>query len=456
MLNLFSLIGVRLGKLAYYFGCIVQAIKHSVIEQGKSRSARLRILFTEGASLSARQTLYPLGGRYEIDVIDPDPLCQCRFSSFVRRFFRSPSFAKDPAAFLRFIDKLNREQKYDVVLPTHEQVYLLSRFRDPLSRRVGLAMPPFESLERLQNKAAFSRLLTELGLPQPETVSVFTRAELARAWQYPFYLKLPHSTGGSGVFLVESRPQLDERLSELERRGLFDGRSEILVQQPAKGVLSTVQTVFNRGELIGVHTFEARRLGVGGMSTARVSADHAIVREHAAHIGRHLDWHGAFFIDYFFDQATGRAEYIECNPRIGETVNAMLSGVNLPELLVRISLGESPQQQPPGRAGVLTHNQLMILMSAAYDGRPRSELRQEMRDCGAGRGLYANSEDELIRPADDRLARLPKFWITLQLLAYPAIARRIVSKTIENYALPEAAIVKIKALPLDLLEQAAR
>jgi hypothetical protein len=132
----------------------------------------------------------------------------------------------------------------------------------------------------------------------------------------------------------------------------------------------------------------------------------------------------------------------------------MLSGINLPELLARISCGESPPPEAPGRAGVLTHNILMILMSAAYEGQSRQTLRREIRECAAGRGIYENSEDELIRPREDPLSRLPRFWITLQLLARPAIARRIVSKTVANYALPESASEAIKQLPLDLLDRA--
>jgi hypothetical protein len=217
-------------------------------------------------------------------------------------------------------------------------------------------------------------------------------------------------------------------------------------------VLSTVQAVFNEGHLIGIHSFEARRLGVGGMSTARVSADHPVVREHIARLGSHLKWHGAFFIDYFYDGASGRPEYIEANPRIGEPVNAMLSGVNLPELLVRISLGESPQPVAPGRVGVRTHNLLMVLMSAAHEGQSRKALLREIRQCIGARGLYENSEDELIRTREDPLSRLPRFWIILQLLTFPKIARRIVAKTIANYALPESATQAIKNLPLDLLD----
>jgi hypothetical protein len=449
---------------AYLAGPDVQAIKHSVIEQDNpevaheapsrtsARGRRLRVLFTEGASLSARQALYPLGRRYEIDVMDPDPLCQCRFSSFVRRFIRSPSFAKQPAEFLRFLVRNVHDRQYDVVLPTHEQAYLLSRFRDALQSRMALAVPEFAALERMQNKAAFSRLLTELGLPQPETVILRSRSEVNQGWRYPFYLKLPHSTGGGGVFSIENADALDRRTIDLAQRKLFDDGEEILIQQPARGILSTVQAVFNHGRLIGIHSFEARRLGVGGMSTARVSADHPIVREHVARLGGHLNWHGAFFIDYFYDAASGRPQYIEANPRVGEPVNAMLSGVNLPELLVRISRGESPRPVPPGRVGVRTHNLLMVLMSAAYEGQHRKALLREIRQCIGGRGLYENSEDELIRPREDPLSRLPRFWIVLQLLAYPAIARRIVAKTIANYALPEAATKAIKNLPLNLLD----
>lgn len=413
---------------------------------------RLRILFTEGASLSARQTLYPLGPYHDIDVIDPDPLCQCRFSSYVRRFTRSPSFAKQPVEFLRFVFDLVRDGKYDVLLPTHEQTYLLSRFRDAFTPYVGLALPAFAAQQRLQDKAEFSRLLGELDLPQPEATIVRTRAELDRPWQYPLYLKLAHSTAGGGVFYVDSNSKLADEADRLVSRGLLQGAAEVLVQQPARGVLSTVQAVFDQGELIGVHCFESRRLGVGGMSTARTSADHPIVREHVERIGRHLGWHGALFIDYFYDRAAERPQYIEANPRIGETVNAMLAGVNLPQLLVRISRGERPPRAALGRFGVRTHNSLMILMSEAYFGGGRFALLRELRHCISRDELYVNGEDELTRTPEDRLSALPFAWTTLQLVAWPRIARRIVGKTVENYSLPQSATDDIKSLPVDFLE----
>ena len=91
---------------------------------------RLKILMTEGASLSARHSLYTLGKQHQVDVIDPNPLCQCRFSSLAHRWRRSPHYAKQPEEFLRFLAKTLRDEHYDVVLPPHEQVFLAQ----PLSR----------------------------------------------------------------------------------------------------------------------------------------------------------------------------------------------------------------------------------------------------------------------------------------------------------------------------------
>jgi predicted ATP-grasp superfamily ATP-dependent carboligase len=419
----------------------------------EENARRPRVLLTEGASLSARQVLYALGPDCDIDVLDPDPLCQCRFSSLVRRWIRSPSFASRPEEFLDFLIEILREENYDVLLPTHDQVYLLSRFGDALASHVGLALPDFASLEKLQDKARFKRLLDELGLPQPQSTIVRSRADLDRPWQFPLYLKLAHSTAGAGVFLIDDRPSLDRRIDQLERDGLFNGQNELLIQQPAAGVQATVQAVFDRGRIVGIHSFESRRLGIGGMSSARVSVDHPVVRDHVAHLGQHLAWHGALFLDYFFDHPSNRPQYIEANPRIGETVNALLSGVNLPDLLLRVSRGESPQQGPLGKTGVRTQSFFMILLSMALDGGGRWDLLREIRRFQSGRGLYENSQDELTRPGADPFSRLPRFWIAAQLLAWPGMARKIVAKTVKNYSLPESATESIKALPLDRLDR---
>lgn len=348
--------------------------------------------------------------------------------------------------FLHFLADQLQAETYDVLLPTHEQVYLLSRFRDVVGQTVGLALPEFSAMQRMQDKAQFTRMLDELGLPHPDTAYANTVAQLRGDWRYPCYLKLAHSTAGAGVFYLENQEQLEQRIAAIEQAGLLAGADEALIQQPARGQQASVQAVFDRGRMVGVHSFDARQLGVGGMSSARVSADHPVVREHIAQLGAHLDWHGAMFVDYFYDHDTGQPEYIECNPRVGETVSAWLAGVNLCEQLVRVSRGDPVESLELGTPGVRTQSFMMILITMAYNGASRRSLLKEWARYRFGRDIYADSQDELTRPGDDLLSVLPLWWVTLQLVAVPSLAQRIVAGTIANYSLPASAVAAIEAL----------
>ncbi|MEM6776365.1 MAG: hypothetical protein AAF670_01840 [Planctomycetota bacterium] len=426
-----------------------------------NQTKRSRILFTEGTSLSARQSLYALAHqdadeRPIIDVLDPAPLCQCRFSGLIRKWVRCPHYAKDPEAFLEFLVHQIQDGDYDVLLPTHEQVYLLSRFEDLISPHVGLALPQFDSMDRLQNKADFMQLLAELDLPHPRSSLVTTREQLESVCEFPCYIKLGHSTAGSGVFRVENKAALQQVADQMDRDGLLDGRCRSIVQQPAVGVQSTVQAVFTRGELVAAHLFEARAIGVGGMSPARVSANHPVVFQHVAEIGRAVQWHGSVFIDYFYDADNDRPEYIEANPRIGETVNASLCGVNLVRCLADVSMGiqlapSSPTslaERAATATGKRTQSFYMIAISKAHEGASRVELLRELWAWVSGRGLYRDSEDELTRPREDLWSVLPVFWILAQLFWSPQkSSQRIVRATVENYSVPESAVRRLKAVP---------
>jgi predicted ATP-grasp superfamily ATP-dependent carboligase len=408
------------------------------------------VLLTEGSSLSARQAVYALGRcGYRIDVCDPNPLlCQARYSRYVRACHRCPSFTTDPLGYVRFLRQRLREGAYDVLLPVHDQAYLLARCRDQLHRLAGLAVPDFATMDRLQSKAGFLRLLAELNLPHPPTVFVRDRPALEQACSYPCYIKQAYSTAGCGVWHVAGPEELRSVADLLEKMGMLDGSHEILVQQPASGVLGVVQSVFQDGRLVAGHCSVARAIGVGGSGPACQSVHHPLVLQHLATLGAHLGWHGALAVDYLTDPEGRRPAYVDANPRLGEVFNATLSGVNLADLLVRVSLGQTVPTIPPGRAGVRTHTVLMTLLAAAQEGQSRGRLLAELARAISGRGLYAGSQDEITRPAEDPLSLLPVAFVAGQLLLNPRAAWRIVRRTVENYSLSEAAVDRIRKLPV--------
>jgi predicted ATP-grasp superfamily ATP-dependent carboligase len=418
------------------------------------RPGRCRVLLSEGSSLSARQTLYALGRLgYQIDAVDPQPLfCFARYSRYVGAVHRCPPFTRDPVGYVNLLLELFRSQRYDVLLPTHDQVFLLSRVRDLLCDKIALPAPEFAAMERLQSKAGFLRLLKELNLPHPPTMLVRTRAELEAAATTPCFIKQDYATAGRGVWHVHDKSFLQSVADQLEQAGLLDGKHEVLVQQPAPGTLCVAQSVFQHGRLVAVHTYESRAPGVGGSARARVSVDHPAVRVHLATIGGALNWHGAMAIDYLHDVTTGRPAYIDANPRIGETLNATLSGVNLCDAVVRIALGEQVNEMPCARVGVRTHSVVMTMLAEAEDGKTRREILAEVGKGWQHTGVYRDSEDELTRPRDDVLSLLPAAVVIARLMFSPRQGQRIVRGTVENYALTEPAARAIRELDLHRIQ----
>jgi len=159
----------------------------------------LRVLVSEGNSTSAREAITILGlSGHLVEVCDPSPYCLARFSRFVRKFHICPAMRDDPAGFLSFVEKLLATRHFDVLLPIHEQGFLFARVRQRLQDRVGLALPSFESYRTAHSKAGFSRLLDELGLPQPATRIVKSAGELRDAIRLPSVVKTSVGTASRG------------------------------------------------------------------------------------------------------------------------------------------------------------------------------------------------------------------------------------------------------------------
>jgi len=360
--------------------------------------------------------------------------------------------SRSPAAYLRFLADKIHEEECDVLFPTHEQVYLLARFRESLQPHVGIALPSFDALRRMQSKSEFAQLSEEVNLPFPKTRVVRTEAELASVTELPGYVKLPHGTAGYGVKHVESADDLRRAYEQFRKAGAIAEHEELVIQKPAHGIQGVAQSVFQHGRLVATHCSEARYVGIGGGQMLRVSASHPAVIEDLKKLGRHLHWRGALFLDYFYDAENGKVEYIEANPRIGETLSSRICGVNLCDILVQVSLGNHVEPCGPTRPGVWSHNGFLVLLARALQGARRRDLIAECWRLLRGTGSYAGCQNEMTRPAEDWASAIPAIAVTLQLLASPKSADRIVRRTVDNYSLPAAAVGRIDDLPQSVLE----
>jgi predicted ATP-grasp superfamily ATP-dependent carboligase len=384
-------------------------------------SKPLRVLVSEGNSTSAREAITILGlSGHRIEVCDPAPFCLSRFSRFVAKFHRCPAMRDDPAGFLGFVEQLLTSGHFDVLLPTHEQGFLFARVLPRLQTLVGLALPDFQNYRAVHSKAGFSRLLDRLGLPQPATRIITSESELRVAIRFPCVVKTSVGTASRGVWLVRDEGDLKGALQELRARGAYT--DEVLVQDLVAGATEKAQGVFCRGRLLGFHAYRQVAAGAGGGEAIKQSVRRPEVRAMLEAIGEKLVWHGAMSVDFIMPDVGGPPLLIDCNPRLVEPMSAYLAGTDLVGLLLRISLGETPDSLPESREGVRTHLAMQALLGCASRGGTRRDILRACWNLWTRGGAYAGSTEELTPVRLDWISVTPLAMTALLLLAAPKFA----------------------------------
>jgi predicted ATP-grasp superfamily ATP-dependent carboligase len=382
---------------------------------------RLRVLLSEGSSTSAREAITILGlNGHHVEVCDPSRWCLARYSRFVRKFHHCPGLRTDPVGFLEFIESLLAARPFDVLLPTHEQGLLFARVAERLSKRVKLALPDFGNYRDAHSKAGFSRLLDHLGLPQPSTRIVTSAEALSEAVRFPSVVKTSVGTASRGIWFVRDASDLNIALYELGAGGVSAG--ELLVQDLVTGTTEKAQSVCCRGRLLGFHAYREMAAGVGGGEAIKQSVSRPVVRDYLERIGGHLNWHGALSVDYMMPLDSATPLLIDCNPRLVEPMNAYRSGTDLVDLLLRVSLGETPEALAASREGVVTHLAMQALLGRASRDGTRRDVIRECWQLLRQNGPYAGSTEELTPVALDWMSAVPLAMTAASLLVSPALA----------------------------------
>jgi hypothetical protein len=389
----------------------------------------VRILLSDGSGLTARQCATLLGRRgHHIGVLTPSKVVLTRASRYVRELHLVPRFGPDPVGWADAALAVLDRHGYDVLLPTQEQVAVLSlRAAEVQERGVALATPPFESLRRVQDKLAADGLLDELDIPHPASEVIRTPHQL-RALRPPIYVKAPIGTASAGVHLATEQSELDslaDRFDQLDPAGL----GGVLAQQPAAGPLLMVQAVFDHGSLVAAHANSRDRAGPGNGATNKTSRSPALIRPHLERLGTALDWHGCLGLDVI-DSPTGPL-VIDLNPRLVEPGNAMAAGLDLLGAYLDVALGNHPSRRPEARPGVHTHQLMLALLGAPNRGTVLTELARAI----IGTGPYAGSIEELAPTRHDPPAALATSALAAALLVQPAWRTHFTGGAVDGYAL---------------------
>jgi hypothetical protein len=359
----------------------------------------MKILLTDASGLTSRQVSTILSQKHhQVHVLSPPSLLLlATLTSHTTKSHPVPTFSASPHAWLDATLQVLRDEKFDILLCTQEQVSIISA-SSPLLASTGVkfAVPEFNSLRRVMDKVSACQALSDAGLPQPESVVLNSSLETLSQCEslLPGYVKTPIGTASTGVRRAANLDELASVIADFVAKGCFDDGGELVVQKEVHGSLLMVSGVFERGRLRAWHTCVRVREGVGGGASKKVSLPLKVVGEHLQSFGGLLSWHGALSMDAILEG--GRAWYVDVNPRIVEPVNGLLAGVDLVEELLHVSLGDEVEEERPpkhGIEGVETHQLVLAMMKAAEEGRV--QLLMEVFKALMGFHEYAGSREEL-------------------------------------------------------------
>lgn len=322
-------------------------------------------------------------------------------------------------------------------------VAALVAVRERLGAHVTLPYVEADLLRRLTDKASFSRLCEELGIPHPRTVVVDCSQEQdpdTSALSFPVFAKAASTVayhavsfpGKSKGFVVASREDLLDLLRRVRGSGYRDG---FLVQDLVPGDDSGMRILTSyadrrsrvRYASAGHVLLEEHAPSAIGNPAAILTSRDEVSAEHARRLLEHVGWTGWANFDLKHDPRTGQDVFFELNPRLGRS-NYYLAAGQLDPVAPYVRehlLGQDPF--PPGSPAEGEPGHLFTVL-------PRALLMRYLQDPGLReRVRRAYREGKVHNPLWYRAERDPRR------LAYLAASHaNQVRKFARHYPLAEA------------------
>jgi hypothetical protein len=386
----------------------------------------MRVLLSEGSGLTSRQVATRLGALgHHVEILSSTPICLTRFTRHVRALHKVPRFADDPLVWFDAASRIAKTQAIDVLLPTQEQVAVLSALRARLD--IATVVPDFAALRRVQGKIEAWQTLHAIDVPQPASVVVRSEDDLANIAEFPVFVKRSISTASAGVRRAKTP---DELVAAATALGL--GSAELLVQTQALGPLAMVQALADRGRLVAHHANLRIVEGIGGGAAVKEGVVLPTLPALLERLVRALDWHGPISMDVIVTESGPLV--IDVNPRLVEPINAYLAGVDLVGTMLELARDGHPPGVPAGRSGVRSRQLLLAVLGAAERGSRVAVLR-ELRAAIRSQGDYRDTVEELTPAGGDPIAAIPAVVAVLATLIKPSLWRLFHAGATGSYSL---------------------
>lgn len=292
-----------------------------------------RILVTTARmwySLNAIRILAKQG--HQVYAVDSTRNSGGLYSKYVEERFLSPPLTSQPREYIDFIVDIVKSKNIEAILPSYEEVFVLSYYKDLLPEQLKVLISPYPVLAMLHDKYHMTRYAERLGIPVPKTLLL--KDFRPEEWQFPVILKPRRGRGAAGVKRVRGLPQMKAIMGTLNSE-------EYLVQQELPRVQYCTIGVAYEGKLKGNTIYKNLREfpESGGTGTSRLSVKVEKITDYIERIVKDLNYTGFFAADFLYDKSTDTYNIVDVNPRLNPGIYAgYVSGVDLPTMYVDLLL----------------------------------------------------------------------------------------------------------------------
>lgn len=264
------------------------------------------------------------------------------------RVYSTPLPGAPAAALIPRLLEIHRQEPIDVLIPALDsELALFSEHAAELAAAGIRMLIPSPGTVKKRYKQRLWPWARAHGLFSPRTEVVTDPASFWRQedWSFPCYLKGPLAD----AVRVESQAEAEAVYQRLAARwGL-----PVLAQEPLCGEEFDVCAVVRPGgEPLSMITIRKTALSAAGKAVGAEVVDEPEAEAEARRILAALEWAGPLELELLRERSSGRYFLIEINARFPAWIGVSgATGVNLPDLLLRLALGEELPEIPAPRVG---------------------------------------------------------------------------------------------------------
>ncbi|MEI4622173.1 ATP-grasp domain-containing protein [Bacillus cereus] len=247
---------------------------------------------------------------HTVIIADSTPYPLSKVSTSTDYFYEIPSPKWNTIESIDALQSIIQKHDVDLLIPTCEEVFYISRYKEKLSRFCHVLVDEFHKLSLLHNKWEFIQFVTKLGWRVPATYRTNNEQSILAMIQRtststPFVLKPIFSRFSDKVAFITKEDVV---------KGITIDKQNYIMQEFIKGTQHCSYSIVQSGKVLAHSVYKTEFTAGLGATIAFEHINLPKIDEFVGHIVKELNFSGQIAFDFILTE-DGDVIPIECNPR---------------------------------------------------------------------------------------------------------------------------------------------